>query len=261
MIAESNAIKHNELLKKIQNLAASYGDRLIFEALLDAIIRWFLLKDESGLDLLDNVEKIKDEDKKAFTNLFQAFFKAQQEATEAQGYADVVGVLWQELNLANSRLGQFYTPWTVVIAMSQMIFNVKDIQKVNSEKRPYLYLDPAYGSGRFSVGFNSIVVAHYEKTKEVLEVDYTNIDIDLLAVKMTTVNMLLHNMKGRVYWGNALGDTYRAAFHLIPYNMVKAVGISGEGKFPFDKQTKAQIAEWVKQNKPKNQISNQLKLW
>ncbi len=105
----------------------------------------------------------------------------------------------------SSRLGQFFTPEPICTLMAMCIPNDPTTsQKVN---------DPTCGSGR-------LLLAHHTSNFNPNVINYYIAeDLDLICVKMTVFNFLLHGVKGEVIWHDSLIEpaTYRYRFLVNPY--------------------------------------------
>jgi type I restriction-modification system DNA methylase subunit len=98
--------------------------------------------------------------------------------------------------------GQFFTPEHLCEMMARMTVNVNISQKRIG--------DPACGSGRTLLAAAKIA-PHNE---------FIGQDIDLRCVRMTAINLALHNIRGFAIWGNSLAGEQR---------MVYRTGFNGKG--------------------------------
>lgn len=109
-------------------------------------------------------------------------------------------------NYKSSRLGQFFTPKTICDFMASINYNDAQIEKVDEKYVGKIVGDPACGSGRMLLAFNSIAPGNYHYAT----------DIDSICVKMTAINMCLHGIRGQVVCADALyyGDSWRFGFQV-----------------------------------------------
>lgn len=108
--------------------------------------------------------------------------------------------IW-ECFCANANTGQFFTPWSLCVAMAKL----HEMDQIDfgqySEERPCRINDPACGAGL------TLMAASAEISPENLcKCEFVGQDVDVNCCRMTALNMLFFNMPGYV----VLGDTLAA---------------------------------------------------
>lgn len=120
---------------------------------------------------------------------------------------DPLGRMYECITSTNksSRMGQFFTPESIVEMMVQVTFSgVDGFTRV---------LDPACGSGRMGIAANIHLMAKGVPSW------VTMIDIDPLCAKMTAINMCLNGVVGEAVCMNGLditGTSYRFGYTVFP---------------------------------------------
>lgn len=151
-----------------------------------------------------------------------AFPKAMSEVTQAFEMApgeinfdDILGGVFNELELHNKWAGQFFTPYHLAQALAQM--NTAGAHEKIAESGFVTVLDPAVGGG-------ALLIAVAEALHNA-DIDYqkhmhaTAVDVDIRCVHMTYVQLTLLHVPAVVVHGNSLsGETYsvwRTPAHII----------------------------------------------
>ena len=126
---------------------------------------------------------------------------------------DFLGDVYMQLGIANSNIGQFYTPSYVCDLMAQL-----QVSQHSSEKLFTTVNDPTCGSG-------AMLIAHFKHMIEMgrnpqRECWYEGQDISALSAHMCYVQMSLLGMPGRVIIGDSLTNcqdypTIYTPFHYL----------------------------------------------
>lgn len=101
-------------------------------------------------------------------------------------YADVLGPVYMEIrsNWGRSRLGQYFTPWSVCMAMAQM--SAHDIDERLAAGEPISVCDPCVGSGAMLLAFRAAVAdKHGRRAADRLRLHGQ--DLDQTCVMMATI--------------------------------------------------------------------------
>ncbi len=113
--------------------------------------------------------------------------------------ADILGDLFQGAITYGER-GQFFTPENLCSLMGQLTGDDNDAAGTR-------VLDPCCGSGRML-----LVAANVNRNRL-----FVGQDADLRCVKITAINLALHNLYGYAIWGNSLANerklVYRTRFN------------------------------------------------
>lgn len=124
------------------------------------------------------------------------FRNAYQEALEAYGdcaedYHDPMGDMFME-NMGNVKLGQFFTPESVSMLMSEIVMDEKIHEGMTIN-------DPSCGTGRTLL----MALKHLRERKNVEPILYAN-DLSMTCAKMCLLNFLVNSVDGEVTCGDAL---------------------------------------------------------
>lgn len=129
---------------------------------------------------------------------------------------DLLGGYYDELNYANDRTGQFFTPKNVATMMAQMMCGSRTQRLEDNVEH---FGDIACGSGRLIMTY--IETLFNKNVDFPREVCVTAIDIDDTCAMMTYVQMCLWNVAGVVFTGDALDKPgkFRQAYPTPAYFM------------------------------------------
>lgn len=116
-------------------------------------------------------------------------------------YDDVLGQVFNELELHNKWAGQFFTPYSLCQLMARLLCDEGIKEKVAVQG--YVTLnEPASGSGAMIIGFLDAMKAQGLNPQQQLHV--TAIDVDIRAVHMTYLQLSLLGIPAVVIHGNTL---------------------------------------------------------
>lgn len=122
-----------------------------------------------------------------------------------QEQTDVLGVLYHRLEIHNEQTGQFFTPYTVSLAMAKML--VHDAKHLVEEKGFIRAQEPCVGSGCMVIALAQALKEEGINYQQCLHV--TAIDLDIIAVHMAYVQCTLLHIPAVILHGNALtGEMY-----------------------------------------------------
>jgi type I restriction-modification system DNA methylase subunit len=113
---------------------------------------------------------------------------------------DVLGVLYHRLELHNEQSGQFFTPYTVCLAMAKML--VHDAKQRIEEQEFIRVHEPCVGSGAMVIALAQALREEGINYQQCLHV--TAIDLDLLAVHMAYVHCTLLHIPAIIVHGDTL---------------------------------------------------------
>lgn len=121
-------------------------------------------------------------------------------AYRQEGFADVLGALYMELNLSNHWKGQFFTPDCICQLSAKLMFG-NAAEQVKS--KGYITVsDPCCGSGALLIAYaGECVSQNIDYQKGVLFVAQ---DVDPVVARMCYLSMSLLGMAGYVIIGNTL---------------------------------------------------------
>lgn len=172
-------------------LSRAHSHYDVFVDFLVMTLTQFTLPDDEGMVRWhrEAMSRYSDSDKKLMNALFHALVGIYNEQiiTRERKWFDALGDFYMYISSrsTSSRLGQFFTPPTVVDLMVQI--NVIDHDPHQAMKGKVVS-DPCCGSGRFSLSFNSHAPGNYHSVE----------DIDYVCCLMTLVNFCFHGVNGEV---------------------------------------------------------------
>lgn len=127
---------------------------------------------------------------------------------KTKGPKDVLGFLYEQLDLHSTANNQFFTPGDVSELMARLVTpdtaeETEAIQKALKEVGYVSCLDPAVGSGRLLYDFaSSISEIHHINYQKDLYLEA--VDVDIRCVWMTYIQLTLYGIAARVFHGNTL---------------------------------------------------------
>lgn len=130
---------------------------------------------------------------------------------------DILGVIYEELDMGNVRLGQFFTPSPVSKLISRILCDADLIKKEIESVSFTTINDPACGSGSMLIeGVNHIRDMGYNPQQKVLVIAQ---DLSLIAVYMCYVQLSLLGIPAIVQHMNTLSlkvyDTLYTPFYVL----------------------------------------------
>lgn len=121
---------------------------------------------------------------------------------EVGGPNDYLGKLFMDLDMGNKYRGQYFTPYTVSVAMASMVFNERDVRMHINEKGYMSLYEPTCGAGGMIIAAYEVVKKMGFNPQQVLKV--TSQDIDFKAVLMTYIQTTILCIDNTVILGNTL---------------------------------------------------------
>ena len=112
---------------------------------------------------------------------------------------DILGEIFNYLNMGNAKTGQFFTPTPISKAIAQInSINEKEIQE-----KGYMYLhEPACGAGGMILAVaNNLQSKGYDTYRNLFVECW---DIDKSCAMMTFIQLSLYDIPARVIWGDTL---------------------------------------------------------
>ena len=219
-------------ITKLQNLDHSRRTDTVFKDFLAlstyAIMQPFYRSPDIEQNYMNIIGKYNKEQAKDFSQMLALLVYALEEK-----YQDFLGQVYMQLNLANVKTGQFFTPYHVSKLMAEITFidNQKDI-----ENQDIVTLsEPCCGSGGIIIAFAETLKNHNINFQQNLFVEA--IDIDELCFQMAYLQLSLYGIPSRVM----LGDTLAYKFSQIIYTPMYFInGFSWRLKEQKQAQTKTE---------------------
>ena len=123
-------------------------------------------------------------------------------------YQDFLGEVFMQLNLGNTRNGQFFTPYRVSKMMSSI---TGDHVKKYTGSDIMTLCEPCCGSGGMIIAFAEALMEQDINYQHCLYVEAT--DIDEMCYKMTYIQLSLLGIPAKVIWGDSLSMRYNEVLY------------------------------------------------
>ena len=167
---------------------------------------------------ISNVACFSEDREKEYLKLINSYSKDEQKlfpmmltslvnSLDPDDFNDVLGTLFEELELHNKWKGQFFTPDSVCKIMSEITLNAASIKK-EIEDNGYITLsDPACGSGRLFYSALKFMKDNNINFHKQVFIEAT--DVSSMCVYMTFIQLSLYGANAKVILGNTLSlETY-----------------------------------------------------
>lgn len=141
-------------------------------------------------------------DRKTVTGISQAFGLFQIVTAEEGG--DVLGDVYQGLNIQNTNAGQFFTPSVLSVTMNAMLLvdAAKDLDERRKAGTYFDALDPAIGAGSTLIATADWLDQEKVPFRDVMRFD--GVDIDLTCVYMAYLQLATRGVSAIVRHGNSI---------------------------------------------------------
>lgn len=150
-------------------------------------------------EYLKLIGKYKSEDQKRFPLLLSQLVQMLEFAPR-----DVLGELYQSLELSSKDKGQFFTPSHLSDAIAQMTYG-EDLERID---KPFITLaDPASGPGGMILAFVKVMISKGHNPADKLWVQC--VDVDRMVALMCYIQLTLWHVPAEVIVGNSLSLVYR----------------------------------------------------
>lgn len=207
------------ILDSIKKLGNRYGTH---EAFRDVVIccAYALannvdFKDSREKEYLRVISKYTDEEKQLFPKILVSLFN---EYATAETPTDILGDIYEKLNLTKKGAAQFFTPLSVCEMMAKVIID-KNGSKKSVEEHGYVSVsDPSCGSGRNIYAAYSELLENGIDNKDILLVGD---DLDLTCCCMTYVQLSLMDANAIVHHQDSLTMDRYDTFYTMPFVMNK----------------------------------------
>lgn len=207
MSKEEIVYDYEYLLKNMINLGRRYDVWKVFNDFLCicaySISNSVYYNDEREKEYLKIINSYSKDEVDILVKMFSSLVNS----LDSERFNDVLGKIFEELNLHNKYKGQFFTPEHVCDLMSKITLNKDEIEK-DIKNKGYIKLnDPACGSSRLIYSALKFMVEnninyHYNVFVEVQ-------DVSLICVLMSYIQLSLYGVNGKVIYGDTLtGEVY-----------------------------------------------------
>lgn len=123
----------------------------------------------------------------------------------ANDFNDVLGEIFEQLELQNKYKGQFFTPKSICDMLTPMTLNGVDLEKTLNTKGYISVAEPACGSGRILYSVLGYMRSHNVDYHRNVFIQAT--DISRTCAYMTYIQLSLYGANARVIYGDTLSNT------------------------------------------------------
>lgn len=207
------------IIDSIKKLSTRYGTHEAFRDIVTCCAYSFAnsveFKDDREKEYLRIINKYSEEERNLFPKILTALVN---EYTKAEEPIDILGDIYEELNLTKKGSAQFFTPLDVCKVMTKVTID-KDVNKNVLKEKGYINVsDPACGSGRnLYAAYNELLDNGISNNKILLVGD----DIDLSCCCMTYIQLFLMGANAIVHHQDTLLMNRYDTFYTISLAMNK----------------------------------------
>ena len=189
-----------EFMAKLQSLDRSRSLTIVFKDFLTlctcSFAQTIYRSDELEQRYLQTVKQYTKEQAEEFSELLAFLVMALEEK-----YQDFLGEVFMRLNLGNSAIGQYETPYTVSKFMAEINFSEHEISQIANNHLITLS-EPCCGSGGMIIAFAETMKEHNFNYQKHLYVEA--IDIDEMSFMMAYIQLTLLGIPAKVIQGDTL---------------------------------------------------------
>ena len=203
----------------IRKLGAKYGTHEAFKDVVICIASSFAnatdFKEEREKEYLRIINKYSKEDQQLFPQILTALVNEYSKATAP---TDILGDIYENLNLIKKDSSQFFTPLKVCDLMAKITTTKDDYENTIKEKGYIIISDPTCGSGRILyAAYNELLDKKVPNNKILLQGD----DLDLTCCCMTYIQLSLMGANAIVHHQDTLTMNKFDTFYTVSYAMNK----------------------------------------
>jgi len=243
-------VHYKEFSKILENIAYRHGSVAdVFDDFLTLTLSALSFGRAEQL-YKDTIARYRPEEQPKFGHALGALFQAYEEnVTTDGGWCDVLGTFFEEHNgkFGRDAKGQFFTPETVCDFMARVTIADSDSDS------PKTVMEPSCGSGRNLMALDRL------HPRNRFRMFYTACDIDGRCVKMCSLNMFMHGMKGAVIhmdtlrmetWGGYRVFLPETGMGIQAINKHQALGFLVQSANENEEHSRSELVEAV-DTKPK----------
>ena len=200
-----NFVKLFEKLRYRHSTITVYDDFIAMSAI--ALSNSVNFNQDRENEYLRIIKKYSKDEQEVFLDLFtELVMQMQKDAEGTPRYRDVLGELFQTLELNDEWKGQFFTPQCVSDFMGEVI-GLDKLKELISERGYATVLEPCVGGGSLILGLiNAMFAEGLNPCKQLLITAY---DLDIRCVHMAYTQLSLAGVPAIVQQRNSLsGKTY-----------------------------------------------------
>ena len=190
-----------EFMAKLQSLDRSRSLTIVFKDFLTlctcSLAQTIYRSDELEQKYLQTVKQYTKEQAEEFSKLLAFLVMALEEK-----YQDFLGEVFMRLNLGNSSIGQYETPYTVSKFMAEINFSELEISQKIANNHLITLSEPCCGSGGMIIALAETMKEHNFNYQKYLYVEA--IDIDEMSFMMAYIQLTLLGIPAKVIQGDTL---------------------------------------------------------
>lgn len=207
------------ILDSIKTLGKKYGTHESFRDVVTCCAYSFAnavdFKEERENEYLRIINKYSDEERELFPQILTSLVEEYEKAEEP---IDILGDVYENLELTKKGSAQFFTPLEVCKVMAKMTINKEQTENSIKNKGYINVSDPACGSGRnLYAAYNELLDSKVSNKNILLVGD----DIDLTCCCMTYIQLSLMGANAIVNHQDTLTMDKYDTFYTISYLMNK----------------------------------------
>lgn len=157
--------------------------------------------EQNESEYLRTIQKYDKADADHFAYIVSMLVNAMNNAHKRKGvYDDVLGLVFEQLDMGNERLGQFFTPMELCNLMAQM--EMRQVREM-LQSQPYVTIgEPCVGAGRQILAAANVLLT--KGFNPALHMVAECWDVDYLSVNMSYITFTLADIPAVIVHGNAL---------------------------------------------------------
>lgn len=195
---------YKKFLENYRYLSTKYDKYTVFLDLLKlasfSMYNSFKKSEDIEKQYITVVSKYKKDEIKLFTKMFGNLIMMFEKKGKIE---DILGEIFTQEGLGNSRLGQFFTPFHISDFMANVVIGEKEnIEQIIEEKGYISLSEPTCGAGGMILAVAKVLKEKGINYQEKLLVHA--VDISELCVYMTYVQLSLYGIPGIVYCGDSI---------------------------------------------------------
>jgi|AntDeeMetagen681_2_1112603.scaffolds.fasta_scaffold23701_1 type I restriction-modification system DNA methylase subunit len=206
---------YSPILDELQALGRSgVANYEVFQDFVDVVITMLSPEETDPAEIYEKYEDLSSgsiDAREHFGNAVQAMLEAYNEVNH-----DVIGKVYEELDIQNESIGQYFTPSDVTNLMARCLNKSdSDANTVVTESRDNerdVIHDPTCGTGRM------LIDAVLESDDDD-EIAVTGVDKSAIAAKMATINFAVMNTEARIWHGDSLTMDMHQRWTIAPTPM------------------------------------------
>lgn len=203
----------------IKKLGNKYGTHEAFRDVVTccaySFANSFDFQEKRENEYLRIINKYTNEEKELFPKILAALVNEYEKAEEP---IDVLGDIYENLNLTKKGSAQFFTPLDVCKMMAKVTIDKNQNENTLNDKGYINVSDPACGSGRnLYAAYSELLDSGISNNNIILVGD----DLDLTCCCMTYIQLSLMGANGIVHHQDSLSNDVYDTFYTVTYAMNK----------------------------------------